>query len=903
MTVCGVIEKNACSKWLLLDVLAENTLHGICKTLDETTCQIRIKLVRIKDVIREQARVFSPDEYIKETEGLMNEATGMRMLCAVFKSNDESVEQRIGAVHSKKSKDSAIETETTGFAKGKGYVVSIQQAGSRTVVKAISKVYSSAEDSIVADKLSIPPVLKSRSGRNIKRKLHHDERESHQNEKIEDKVKKSKKKYNRGKKQNCKVFVNLGELSEDVDLNPKVLLKRIDGSDTKKSSTVQMTRSGRKIRKKAWWDEMDEVPTSESESELAHDQQGGEATSCKPPKGPRVWCAVCSKSFPASLKYKLSQHIRELHPEGAYNCEQCNFSCLSEEELELHTKRRHSTVERIKCPLCDTRFTLNRKYRMNEHLRKKHSDVTLNCDQCRFVCLSSKELDGHIQNRHDGSNTVQCPACGKAFSPRQYKEHARTEHADVSLKCEKCKFMCLSGEELERHIQDRHFATIKCGLCGERFPITKHYGLSEHIKKHHPDQGLKCNQCSYVFLSDHQLQMHIKRSHSQATSQSKRTKMVKCTMCDEVFRSQLTLENHLIRQHQQKAKHTCRHCTKGFTSACLLKAHEFSHNTKKPFLCTHCGKSFKTLVSLKGHQRVKHEGHVHKRIYRCTLCDKEFNLKYKLEDHRLKQHQEQMVFKCEKCEKRFESPEILAQHQEGKGEKCAKSICIKCNKLFLSRYDLQKHMRAHASAEATENYLCTVCGKSFRFPAQFKIHLETHAPEPKYECHICDKKTFTRGNLRGHMIVHQTVRKYHCEVCGKGFKTASKLKNHVVIHTGEKNHVCDICGKAFNHNGTLWLHRKDVHKVSRTKPPTKNQNKNDENFIVGTGGILNHSPTRKDEVSAGNGLQLQQKPGAGDEVIIDNMGNILGQEVSTEEIIAETMEYSEFVKDLHDNSN
>ena len=45
--------------------------------------------------------------------------------------------------------------------------------------------------------------------------------------------------------------------------------------------------------------------------------------------------------------------------------------------------------------------------------------------------------------------------------------------------------------------------------------------------------------------------------------------------------------------------------------------------------------------------------------------------------------------------------------------------------------------------------------------------------------------------------------------------------------------------------------------------------------------------------------QLQQKPGAGWEIVIDNMDHILGREVSAEEIIVETIEYLDFIKELH----
>ena len=589
------------SKPVLLDVLVENTswpLPGICKTPDETTCHIRIDLVKIKDVIREQGKDVPAEGSTAGTEVIvkLNEATRTEMLVAVVESDEEGVEQRSTAVHTNKSKDTTIKTEAQSFARGKGHRISIQKSDNDTTVEAPSdkSEVCSSENGIIADEPSAPRVPMSRIGRNIKRKLHHDELETSQKENVENKVKKSKNKYDRGKEQDFKVFVNLSDLSDDVDFNPKVFLRRIDESEIKKrrTSVVQMTRSGRKICKNTWWDEVDEIPTFESENELADGTQDDEATSeftdsadddvgsdldyfgdvdlakveengetlankrvknyvrsdvpcalcnktvsskpylqmhmksvhkddenvlkcslCsdlfateaevnehvyekhenviqkkqgRPPKGPRVSCPLCDTGFPLSLKYKMSHHIRELHPDAAHNCERCNYSCLSNEDLDLHMKRRHINIERIKCPLCDASFPLSRKYKMNKHFKKEHADVVLSCDQCRFVCLSNEELDRHVQNKHSG-NTVQCPACGKEISSRLYKEHARTEHADVALKCEKCNFSCLSGEELEQHIQDRHIATIKCSVCGEGFPITKHYGLSEHIKKHHPN--------------------------------------------------------------------------------------------------------------------------------------------------------------------------------------------------------------------------------------------------------------------------------------------------------------------------------------------------------------------------------------------------------------------------------
>ena len=215
-----------------------------------------------------------------------------------------------------------------------------------------------------------------------------------------------------------------------------------------------------------------------------------------------------------------------------------------------------------------------------------------------------------------------------------------------------------------------------------------------------------------------------------------------------------------------------------------------------------------------------------------ALCvEMNFTTKISLIIIGFEKHQEQMIFRCFKCGKGFESSQLLDEHKKGQGEKCVKSICKTCDLECLSHFHLKKHMRTHTEA-VVKSHLCPECGKAFKCPGQLKDHLDTHASEPKYECDICGKKSFTQSSHKNHVRRHLMERKHPCEVCGKRFKDKSKLKTHFVIHTGEKNHVCDFCGKTFNHSGSLWLHRKDVHKVSRKKPLVRRYKPNLDKMMV-----------------------------------------------------------------------
>ena len=562
----------------------------------------------------------------------------------------------------------------------------------------------------------------------------------------------------------------------------------------------------------------------------------------KPVEVPGHICPLCSKGYPSTQRYRLYRHIREWHATEARNCDKCGFSWVSEEELREHVERRHESMqERVQCNLCDVSFAAKRRYMMSQHIATEHADVAIKCSKCKFVCASEEEMEMHLERhkrsqKQKGEKMIKCDLCGQLVSAaksQSMRDHIRANHLYEALKCQECAFLCLSREEFDQHVKNRHSVRIKCSLCGEEFPITKMFGLSEHVKANHPERAVKCQECDFAFATEDDMQSHVRRYHPKEArkKRAQTTELVICTICG-VELNKMRLKLHMIRKHGQESKFTCRHCGKGFTAGYLLRAHEFSHNSVQPFAC-HCGKRFKTMYGLKTHRNVHQGGRGSNvssgRNYPCTFCGHVFNVRYLLDNHRYKEHQDQLVHKCDKCGKGFESVEALAAHKAGEGPRCERHVCRHCGMECHNGYFLHKHEGTHPELN---EHLCTICGGSFRTERQLKEHLDIHTGQPKYQCQLCPKKFFTKQSLHGHRIAHWTERKYKCKVCGKAFKTSCKLKNHFVIHTGEKNHVCDICGKAFNHSGSLWLHRKDVHKLRRDEIAPKRAQKNKQNRIV-----------------------------------------------------------------------
>ncbi|XP_055462002.1 putative zinc finger protein 56 [Psammomys obesus] len=105
-------------------------------------------------------------------------------------------------------------------------------------------------------------------------------------------------------------------------------------------------------------------------------------------------------------------------------------------------------------------------------------------------------------------------------------------------------------------------------------------------------------------------------------------------------------------------------------------------------------------------------------------------------------------------------------------------------------------------------FMCKECGKAFRQPSSFKLHLRSHTGEKPYKCNECGKAFSQSSTLTEHHRLHTGERPYQCSFCGKAFSRRSHLNQNERTHTGEKPYERNDCGKAFSLNAYLNHHRK-----------------------------------------------------------------------------------------------
>ncbi|XP_053118190.1 zinc finger protein 24-like [Hemicordylus capensis] len=124
---------------------------------------------------------------------------------------------------------------------------------------------------------------------------------------------------------------------------------------------------------------------------------------------------------------------------------------------------------------------------------------------------------------------------------------------------------------------------------------------------------------------------------------------------------------------------------------------------------------------------------------------------------------------------------------------------------FVGAEGLQTHPGTTSRDSA---YLCTQCGKGFRWPSALAVHQRTHTGEKRHCCTECGKRFGQRGHLTVHRRIHSGEKPYACPQCGKQFVDSSHLTKHQRTHLGDRPHHCAECGRRCANKRSLVQHQR-----------------------------------------------------------------------------------------------
>ena len=109
----------------------------------------------------------------------------------------------------------------------------------------------------------------------------------------------------------------------------------------------------------------------------------------------------CNKCVFVTTSYAKLRSHKESNHKNEFPCELCNFvgdSVSSLEEHKINSNKEHqvAAIEHVKFPCDKCEFVSLKEYLLNIHIRDKHSDKVLFCDQCDYKSTNIQNLYQHI---------------------------------------------------------------------------------------------------------------------------------------------------------------------------------------------------------------------------------------------------------------------------------------------------------------------------------------------------------------------------------------------------------------------------------------------------------------------------------------------------------------------------
>ncbi|KAM9252881.1 zinc finger and BTB domain-containing protein 21 [Dugong dugon] len=262
----------------------------------------------------------------------------------------------------------------------------------------------------------------------------------------------------------------------------------------------------------------------------------------------------------------------------------------------------------------------------------------------------------------------------------------------------------------------------------------------------------------------------------------------------------------------------------------------------KKFKCKHCLKIFRSTAGLHRHVNIYHNP---EKPYACDICHKRFHTNFKVWTHCQTQHgivknPSPASSSHAVLDEKFQRKLIdIVREREIK-----KALMIKLRRgrsgfQGQASSPAQQAIKRNLRSRAKGAYICTYCGKAYRFLSQFKQHIKMHpgekpvgvhrATKPKehvplespveskevYQCRLCNAKLSSLLEQGNHerLCRNATV----CPYCNLRF-FSPELKHEHESRCEYKKLTCLECMRTFKSSFSIWRHQVEVHNQNTMVP-------------------------------------------------------------------------------------
>ena len=269
----------------------------------------------------------------------------------------------------------------------------------------------------------------------------------------------------------------------------------------------------------------------------------------------------------------------------------------------------------------------------------KWADVgAFRCTPCGAIYWSMPQLREHTQLNHLVSKTFRHNFNFQGGTKLGKKNEI------IEFKCYQCSTFYSSSSNLNRHIEDVHYAeTYDCQICTKTFKRSDN--LIRHNKNMHKtnededSSEFECEECGKQFNRQDNLNRH-KLVHCNSDSK------FKCEICNTEFTKKIALDRHKnnIANSDGSLKNKCSECMDYFCTSKLLRSHYNSNH--RNLSCEKCGQIFTRKKSLDDHVKIRSD-------VSCSECGKLFCNMNSVYMHKNKVHNDVDYIKCDLCENKY----------------------------------------------------------------------------------------------------------------------------------------------------------------------------------------------------------------------------------------------------------